>query len=94
MDILILGELDSDSHCRVIFDQKVSDETLWQGIEPQWYVDQVIPRLHQSQFTHRGGCIVLEDIPDPVPQFHYIKITAWHVKEQYLTWLEMVSTKN
>lgn len=89
MNIEIVGDMDSDSLCRVVYRVKLSDEYLWEFIEPQEFLERVIDPWYLYQFTHRGGCVHLDDTPiDGHCRFHNIEIIAWHPKSQYLDWLE------
>ena len=89
MNIEIIGEMNHDSIEREIYHIQLSDEYLWEFIETREFVERVIDPWYLYQFTHRGGCVYLWDMPiNGHCRFHDIKIVAWHPKSQYLDWIQ------
>lgn len=69
--------------------QNVSDEYLWDFLEPQEYIEEMVGKDRFEHWIHTGGGFTLEDDPDPVPRFHKISVWAHHHREKDITWLAL-----
>ena len=69
--------------------QNIPDEYLWEFINHQDYVENVLGKSTFDSWLSMGGGIVLSDEPDPLPRFHKVSVEAFHTEERWLTWLAL-----
>lgn len=69
--------------------ENLSDEYLWEFLQPEEYLRDLIGSDQFDHWLHTGGGFTLEDEPDPVPRYHRISVWAHHHRERDITWLAL-----
>jgi hypothetical protein len=80
------GEIDLD-HGALVHHQHISDEYLWEFLQPEEYLENIFGLAAINRFLARGGGFRITDMPNPIPRFHDITVWAYHRDERELTWI-------
>lgn len=77
---------------QLIHTNKFTDQVFWDFMSVEDILTGVLDLEFINDFIAKGGGFELIDKPNPLPQFHYIELWAYHPNPKQLT-LASLATK-